>query len=272
MVDRVQLASTHSCTASKNEPWYLSKGVSRCRAWNKPIGKILEDKMRWFNRLRERKQTLSCWERVLSLHKRTANNGRILTSFWKEPPAENSSPVQKRLFFVQSQPRKPPLTPNLRVGQVHTFLWCYYSQCREAEWVEINVSHIWKLTRVSRSRITPSTSTGCASFLPATTSACTLPVCVGSDLGDLRLAPRQDLVQIGRIEEEELHVDGRGRGFPGLEHTAALDQHDLLLRHKTHSLDQFGQTWYFTQTVDSLDTSNISQMSFYYIVTKINLI
>ena len=59
-----------------------------------------------------------------------------------------------------------------------------------------------------------------------------LPVCVGSNLVDLWLGPRQELIHIGHVEEEVLHVDRRGRGFPCLKHTAALNQNKLLLRHK----------------------------------------
>lgn len=65
-------------------------------------------------------------------------------------------------------------------------------------------------------------------------SSYVLPVGVGSNLVDHWLGSFEDLVHIGDIEEEILHVDGRGRGFPWLEHATALDQNNLLLIHKVN--------------------------------------
>lgn len=73
---------------------------------------------------------------------------------------------------------------------------------------------------------------------PALMCFCISPVCVGSNLHDLWLGPQKECVQIGHIEEKILHVDGRGRAFPWPKHTAALDQNNLLLRHKVH-ISQF---------------------------------
>lgn len=57
--------------------------------------------------------------------------------------------------------------------------------------------------------------------LPASTF--NLPVRVGSNLGDLWLPTFKDLLLIGDVEEEKLHVDGRGRIFPWREHSATLN-------------------------------------------------
>lgn len=62
--------------------------------------------------------------------------------------------------------------------------------------------------------------------------SCILPVRIRSNLIDLRLGPLKEHIQIGEVEEEELHVDGRRRFFPWLKHTTAFHQHNLLLRHK----------------------------------------
>lgn len=58
-----------------------------------------------------------------------------------------------------------------------------------------------------------------AAFFPLPNSgsalhSCILPVRIRSNLIDLRLGPLKEHIQIGEVEEEELHVDGRRRFFP----------------------------------------------------------
>ncbi len=124
----------------------------------------------------------------------------------------------------------------MKSSNISWFICCTCASCESASRPTYNhirdavVSHDtwgWKLRESVRDILRGKLCT-----FVCTDTLCIIPVCVRSDLCDHWLCPLKEFIHIGHVEEEKLHVDRRGRSFPGLKHTAALYQNNFLLRCK----------------------------------------
>lgn len=96
--------------------------------------------------------------------------------------------------------------------------WLTYSMCESVSTYRTTLSDIWwTFDKDDKDEWVP-----CETHAAFFVCSCVLPVCVRSNLFNNWLGPLEELVHIGHIEEEILHVHRRGRGFPWLKHTAAL--------------------------------------------------